>query len=216
MPPQCRFITLPLSSSSLPQRGSKIRPYPADSPRHTAESCSSSYGLTVHLQLLPTLPHDNAVIFSFRPESVCLGRTYTNLTKHAHRRTRTCVPRVNIPRVMKRMVNYRLGRVEPLVSPLWSAMRDNARSVDINAQDARSTNQPFTENGRRVSEYRSQMQHSAPDPSRTNKRGITAPVTSLSNYKDGLRLYQLTPRRALLHYPASPRSPDTLGEIQKR
>src|SRR3989441_13320738 len=52
-----------------------------------AESSSSSYGLVVHLLLLPTPPPGDAVAFSFRPESVCLKRTFTSLTTRALRRT---------------------------------------------------------------------------------------------------------------------------------
>ena len=38
----------------------------AGSPRRQAESSSSSYGLVVHLQLLSTSSHENAVTFSYR------------------------------------------------------------------------------------------------------------------------------------------------------
>jgi hypothetical protein len=54
---------------------------------HTAESGSSSYGLVVHLPLLRTPSCDDALTFSYRPESACLTRTPTSLTMHAHRRT---------------------------------------------------------------------------------------------------------------------------------
>ena len=54
---------------------------------HTAESGSSSYGLVVHLPLLRTPSRDDALTFSYRPESACLTRTLTSLTMHAHRRT---------------------------------------------------------------------------------------------------------------------------------
>lgn len=50
-------------------------------------SSSSSYGLVVHLQLLPTSPHGDAVIFGFRPESVCLTRAFTLPALHAAGRT---------------------------------------------------------------------------------------------------------------------------------
>ena len=52
-----------------------------------AESVSSSYGLVVHLPLLPTPPHGDAVTFSYRPESACLKGTSTPPTMHAHGRT---------------------------------------------------------------------------------------------------------------------------------
>ena len=38
----------------------------ADSPQRQAESSSSSYGLAVHLQLLSTSSHENAVTFGYR------------------------------------------------------------------------------------------------------------------------------------------------------
>src|SRR6516164_1106880 len=44
-----------------------------------AESSSLSYGLVVHLPLLPTSSRNEAVTFSYRPESVCLERTFTSL-----------------------------------------------------------------------------------------------------------------------------------------
>jgi hypothetical protein len=50
-------------------------------------SSSLSYGRAVHLQLLPTSPHGDAVSFGFRTESVSLKRTYTSLTLRAFRRT---------------------------------------------------------------------------------------------------------------------------------
>jgi len=43
--------------------------------------------LVVHLLLPPTPPLGDAVAFSFRPENVCLERTYTSLTTRALRRT---------------------------------------------------------------------------------------------------------------------------------
>jgi hypothetical protein len=46
----------------------------------TAVSSSLSYGLVVHLLLLPTTHHCVAVAFSYRPESVYLERTFTSLT----------------------------------------------------------------------------------------------------------------------------------------
>jgi hypothetical protein len=52
-----------------------------------AESSSSSYGLVSHLQLLPTPPHGDAVTFGYRPENVCLKRTFTSLNKCACGRT---------------------------------------------------------------------------------------------------------------------------------
>src|SRR6266498_418959 len=54
---------------------------------YQAESSSSSYGLVVHLLLLPTPPLGDAVAFGFRPESVYLERTCTSLIVRALRRT---------------------------------------------------------------------------------------------------------------------------------
>ena len=51
-----------------------------------------AYGLVVHLQLLPTSPRDDAVTFGYRPESVCLERTLTSLTRLARRRTGSGLP----------------------------------------------------------------------------------------------------------------------------
>ena len=47
----------------------------------------NSYGLVVLLQLLPTPPHDDAVTFRYRPESVYLKRTHTSLIKQTCKRT---------------------------------------------------------------------------------------------------------------------------------
>ena len=46
------------------------------------------YGLVLHLLLLFTSPHGDAITVSYRPESVCLKRTCTSPVKHAFRRTR--------------------------------------------------------------------------------------------------------------------------------
>jgi hypothetical protein len=87
--PQHRFLTLPLSSLDFPPAccGSGLRLWLAGSPLTPAVSSSSSYGRVLHLQLLPTSPHGNAVSFGFRPENVCLKRTCTSLTIRAFRRT---------------------------------------------------------------------------------------------------------------------------------
>jgi len=73
---------------SARQARSGLRLARAGSPVGPAESSSSSYGLPVHLQLLPTSSRENAVTVDYRPECVCLERTRTSQTKHAHRRTR--------------------------------------------------------------------------------------------------------------------------------
>ena len=59
-PSPSRFV------SRLSARGcSRLRHGIAGSPRDTAESGSSTYGLSFHLQLLPTPPHDDAVTFDY-------------------------------------------------------------------------------------------------------------------------------------------------------
>jgi len=82
--------SLPSLSHTTPQRDrlSGLRHCLAGSPTDPAETGSLYYGLLVHLQLLPTPPRDDAVTISFRPECVCLTRTSTSLTRHAHKRTR--------------------------------------------------------------------------------------------------------------------------------
>jgi len=54
---------------------------------HPAVSSSLSYGLVVHLLLLPTSPRDDAVAVGYRSESVYLKRTFTSPTTRAFRRT---------------------------------------------------------------------------------------------------------------------------------
>lgn len=84
----------------------------AGSPDSQAESSSSSYGLVVHLQLLPTPPHGDAVTFSYRSESDFLKKTCTSLTKHALTRTRTTVPAViQIPRNNEEPVSHEICEV---------------------------------------------------------------------------------------------------------
>src|SRR3989304_2953309 len=83
-----RFRMLPLSvmdSRVRPRSG--LRLWLAGSPQRPAESRSSSYGPMVHLRLLPTSPHGDAVTFSYRPESACLGMTSTSLIEYTFRRT---------------------------------------------------------------------------------------------------------------------------------
>ena len=70
---------------------SGLRPSLAGSPPHPAESSSLSYGLAVHLPLLPTPPHGDAVTVRYRPESVCLKGTSTPPTEYTFRRTRWLV-----------------------------------------------------------------------------------------------------------------------------
>ncbi|MCA9425466.1 MAG: hypothetical protein KC994_10360 [Candidatus Omnitrophica bacterium] len=51
-----------------------------------------SYGLVVHLLLLPTPPRGDAVTVGYRPESVCLVWTFTTLIEYACRRTWNVAP----------------------------------------------------------------------------------------------------------------------------
>ena len=46
----------------------------------------------IHLRLLSTPPHGDAVTFGYRPESACLEGTSTLLTEYTFRRTRTGFP----------------------------------------------------------------------------------------------------------------------------
>ena len=55
--------------------------------KHPAETGSLSYGLVVHLLLLPTPPRGDAVTVGYRPEKVYLEMTCTSLIKYARRRT---------------------------------------------------------------------------------------------------------------------------------
>ena len=84
-----RFHTLPFSATGFfrPLGSPGFAIHSQARQKHPAESSSSSYGLVVHLQLLPTLPYGNAVTFGYRPESACLEGTRTLPTIHAHRRT---------------------------------------------------------------------------------------------------------------------------------
>ena len=56
-------------------------------------------GLVVRLPMLSTPPHGDAVSVGYKPENVCLKRTYTFLTKHTYKRTGTgfqaCVSEAN-------------------------------------------------------------------------------------------------------------------------
>jgi hypothetical protein len=46
-------------------------------------------GLAVRLPMLSTPPCGDAVSVGYKPENVCLKRTYTFLTKHTYKRTGT-------------------------------------------------------------------------------------------------------------------------------
>jgi hypothetical protein len=73
------------------------------SPRHQAESSSSSYGLLIHLQLLPTPPRGDAVTFGYGAETnpgVDFHHTdRVRFRAHACSRLREHVWRVNAARV---------------------------------------------------------------------------------------------------------------------
>ena len=56
-----------------------------------------SYGLKNLLQLLPTPPHGDAVTFGYRPECVCLKRTFTSLNMCAPRRTGCALLSADLP-----------------------------------------------------------------------------------------------------------------------
>ncbi len=57
-------ITIVVTTASL-----GLRLWPAGSPQREAESSSFCYGLVVHLQLLSTPPHGDAVTFSYRVQT---------------------------------------------------------------------------------------------------------------------------------------------------
>ena len=88
MHPRRRFDTLPLSVAGFrlaaglgfATRGQARQTRPA-------ESSSSSYGLVVHLLLLPTPPRGGAVTVGYRPESAYLKRTFTAPTMYTLGRT---------------------------------------------------------------------------------------------------------------------------------
>ena len=82
-----RFLTLPLSVSGFPLAWVRASPFSSRLASFQAESRSLSYGLIVHLLLLPTPPLGDAVAVGYRPERAYLKRTSTSLTKCAFRRT---------------------------------------------------------------------------------------------------------------------------------
>ncbi len=78
--PSARRVSCLAAGPSFAIHSQARRPRPA-------ESSSSSYGLVVHLLLLPTLLRSSAVTVGYRPESAYLERTCTALTMHTLRRT---------------------------------------------------------------------------------------------------------------------------------
>jgi len=125
-----RFHTLPLSSTAFLFR-SRLRLRMAGSSKHPAVSSSLSYGLVVHLLLLPTTHCCVAVAFGYRSESVSLERTCTSLTTRAFRRTirslrsRYCNGRPLITsHLMARLSgfipNHKTGKAGPWINDLNS------------------------------------------------------------------------------------------------
>ena len=86
--PQRRFHTLPLSALGFPPaRRVRASPFTRRLAVTLGRIAFVSYGPAVHLRLLSTPPHGDAVTFSYRPESACLERTCTSLIKYTFRRT---------------------------------------------------------------------------------------------------------------------------------
>jgi hypothetical protein len=88
-----RFRTLPLRVSGFPLAWVGASPFSSRPASFQAESSSLSYGLIVHLLLLPTPPRGDAVAAGYRPERACLKRTSTSLAKRAFGRTGAGAPR---------------------------------------------------------------------------------------------------------------------------
>ncbi len=109
-----RFCTLPLSVTDfLPSGRSGLHHSLAGSPQRPAESRSSSYGPMVHLRLLSTSPHGDAVTFGYRPESVCLEGTCTPLIECPLGRTRAGFTRRFSMSGSSRIARCGQRRVEP-------------------------------------------------------------------------------------------------------
>jgi hypothetical protein len=85
------FARYPSSRRVSCLRRSRLHHFPAGSPTLTGriEFVILRNGWIVHLLLLPTPPHGDAVAVGYRPERACLKRTSTSLTKRAFRRTGT-------------------------------------------------------------------------------------------------------------------------------
>jgi hypothetical protein len=73
-----RFRTLPFSATGFPF-GSGLRHCLAGSPEPPGRIEFVAYGLIVHLWLLPTPSHGDAVTFGYRPENASLEGTLTLL-----------------------------------------------------------------------------------------------------------------------------------------
>ena len=85
--PRLSFDTLPLSSTGRPYSQVEASPFASWLAQRHGRIAFVSYGLVSHLLLLPTPPHSDAVTVGYRPESVCLKRTFTSLTIHPAGRT---------------------------------------------------------------------------------------------------------------------------------
>lgn len=94
-PPDCpagRFRTLPLSSRGFPMGRIPLSGLGFAISQQARQPARPNrvhyrYGRVVRFPLLPTPPREDAVTFSYRPESACLKRTHTFPTKHTYRRT---------------------------------------------------------------------------------------------------------------------------------
>src|SRR6516164_4491369 len=86
MCPKRRFSSH-LSASGRAPKVPRLRHAVAGSPTHPAETGSSSYGLLVRLQLLPTPPRGDAVTLSYAWRDYHAAGTCTLLTQRPHGRT---------------------------------------------------------------------------------------------------------------------------------
>ena len=86
--PRLSFNTLPFSSTGRPYLPVEASPFPSRLAKRHSRITFVSYGLVSHLLLLSTPLHSDAVTVGYRPESVCLKRTFTSLTTHPAGRTR--------------------------------------------------------------------------------------------------------------------------------
>jgi len=83
-----RFHTLPLSVTGF-QYGLGFANWQEARQTARPNRVHNRYGLVILLQWFPTPFHKDAVTFKYRPESVCLKRTRTSLTKHTYSHTAT-------------------------------------------------------------------------------------------------------------------------------
>jgi hypothetical protein len=111
-----RFDTLPLSATASRTRRLKLRHWLAGSP-HT--SGRNEFVILRTDRSPPAAPHpasrSDAVAVGYRPESVCLKRTFTSQTQRAFRRTNPLAQR-----------RYVQGRVAYSLRPLFSSEIDTS------------------------------------------------------------------------------------------